>query len=218
MSTTCKDISALTPAAQKACNAFLAECERQGLSVRITETYRSQARQNELYAQGRTRAGEIVTWTKNSRHTSRRAWDIVKVKANGTVDYNDTGFFRKCGQIAAYLGITWGGTWRTPDMPHFEVSENWQKPKNIREELTDEMTAEEKARLEKIEKSVEDISNRLSKVYHYTSAVPAWARPTVQKLLDKGVLHGASDDDLALSEDVLKILVLNDRAGLYGGI
>jgi len=33
-----------------------------------------------LYAQGRTRSGSKVTWTKNSRHTSRRVWSIYKMK------------------------------------------------------------------------------------------------------------------------------------------
>ncbi|MGE7092614.1 hypothetical protein ACQKII_14440 [Lysinibacillus sp. NPDC048646] len=39
--------------------------------------YRSQARQNYLYAQGRTRPGPIVTLTLNSNHKSRLVWDIT---------------------------------------------------------------------------------------------------------------------------------------------
>ena len=38
----CRDIGALLPAAQAACRAFLRECEREGLDVLITETYRTQ--------------------------------------------------------------------------------------------------------------------------------------------------------------------------------
>ncbi|MBQ7975417.1 MAG: M15 family metallopeptidase [Clostridia bacterium] len=122
--TTYRSIEELTPNAQKACNLFMAECKRQGLNVLITETYRSQARQDYLYAQGRTRSGKIVTWAKNSRHTLRRAWDICKnVKGQ---EYSDNAFFRKCGEIAAKLGITWGGTWNTPDMPHFEIPADWK--------------------------------------------------------------------------------------------
>lgn len=120
----CRDIGALSPVAQKACRRFLQECEKEGLPVLITETYRSQARQNWLYAQGRTRAGQVVTWTRNSRHTGRMAWDICKnVKGQ---EYADAAFFAKCGAIARKLGITWGGTWKTPDQPHFEVTKNWK--------------------------------------------------------------------------------------------
>ena len=120
---TIRDIKELTPEAQKACNLFMAECKKQGLNVLITETYRSQERQNYLYEQGRTRAGNKVTWTTHSRHTSRRAWDICKnLKGH---EYDDTLFFKKCGEVARKLGITWGGDWTSPDMPHFEVSEVW---------------------------------------------------------------------------------------------
>lgn len=124
LTTTCRDISALTENAQKACNLFMAECKKQGLNVLITETYRSQERQEYLYAQGRTRPGNKVTWTKNSRHTSRRAWDICKnVKGQ---EYSDKVFFEKCGMIAKKYNITWGGTWNTPDLPHFEIPVNWK--------------------------------------------------------------------------------------------
>lgn len=132
---TCRDISALTENAQKACSLFMERCKAAGLNVLITETYRSQERQNYLYEQGRTRPGNKVTWTKNSRHTSRRAWDICKnVKG---AEYSDTSFFKACGAIAKELGITWGGTWKTPDMPHFEVTADWKyEVKNDIKELT----------------------------------------------------------------------------------
>ena len=114
VTTTCRDISALTKKAQIACSLFLEECRRQGLNVLITETYRSQARQDYLYAQGRTRSGNKVTWTRNSRHTSGRAWDICKnVKGN---EYSDSSFFKSCGEVAKSLGIIWGGDWKTPNI------------------------------------------------------------------------------------------------------
>ena len=101
----CRDISELTPLAQKACNLFLSCCAEKGLKVCITETYRSQDRQNWLYTQGRTRSGNIVTWTKNSRHTSRRAWDICQdIKGR---EYSDSAFFKACGDIAKELKITY---------------------------------------------------------------------------------------------------------------
>lgn len=212
-----KEISELTPAAQMACKAFLAGCERRGLAVKITETYRSQQRQNELYEQGRTTPGRVVTWTKNSRHTSRRAWDVVKLTAGGA-DYGDAGFFAACGAVARSLGITWGGDWKTPDRAHFEIAKGWKMP----EKEDDEMTEQERAKLDllvdrtdKLALRVGEIADGLPQVYHYTASVPEWARATVQKLLNKGFLQGASAADLNLSEDALRILVINDRVGLY---
>ena len=135
----CRDISELTPLAQKACNLFLRCCAEKGLKVCITETYRSQDRQNWLYTQGRTRNGNIVTWTKNSRHTSRRAWDIA---CNGHLLY-DIDILNKAGAIAKSLGITWGGDWTTPDKPHFEIDVNWEAPKEDEEEVKRYSTIEE---------------------------------------------------------------------------
>lgn len=55
-----------------------------GHDVSVAETYRSQARQNALYAQGRQTPGSVVTWTLDSKHTQGRAVDLVL--DDGTAD------------------------------------------------------------------------------------------------------------------------------------
>jgi N-acetylmuramoyl-L-alanine amidase len=45
--------------------------------------------------------------------------------------------------------------------------------------------------------------------------MPQWARPTVQKLLDRGLLQGNEKGELELDDTMLRLLVINDRAGLY---
>ena len=213
-----RDINKLLPVAQKACRLFLSECEKEGLPVLITETYRSQERQNELYAQGRTKPGKVVTWTKNSRHTSRLAWDICKnVKG---AEYSDTSFFKKCGAIAKKLGITWGGDWKTPDMPHFEVTKSWDyesEDKSVMEELKAEISLLKDAitslkdGMLLLKKENELLKAQLPKVYHYTKDVPEWGRATVQRMLDSGVFAGAAPDDLNLSEEMLRMMVMMER-------
>lgn len=202
-----RDIAALLPVAQRACRLFLSECEKEGLPVLITETYRSQERQRELYAQGRTAPGRVVTWTLNSRHTSRLAWDICKNKKGE--EYSDTSFFKACGRVAKRLGITWGGDWKTPDMPHFEVRADWSY------EGDEEMTQEERQKFNALVEQVELLTARVEalkpKVYHYTVDVPEWGRATVQRMLDSGVFAGAAPDDLNLSEDMLRMLVVMER-------
>ena len=159
---TVTDIKELLPVAQMACNLFLAECKKRGVDIFITETYRSQQRQNELYAQGRTAPGNIVTWTLSSRHTSRLAWDIA---TNGSELYN-LSVLRKAGQIAEKLGITWGGKWTTPDMPHFEVSTNWKLPKGA-----DEMTIDEVKSLVKTRYGFDDNTMLYLEMYRYGEAL-----------------------------------------------
>jgi peptidoglycan L-alanyl-D-glutamate endopeptidase CwlK len=208
-----RDIDELLPMAQKACRLFLAECEKQGLPVLITETYRTQERQDELYAQGRTKPGQIVTWTKNSRHTSRLAWDICKnVKGQ---EYSDLDFFEKCGEIANRLDIIWGGDWiDRPDRPHFEIFPDWEWKGE------EPMTKEERQKFNAMIDVVENLSLSVRKlespmIYNYVDCnMPEWAKPTITKLLNKGILKG-DGEGLNLNDDMLRILVINDRAGIY---
>jgi len=78
VTTTFRDINELLPPAKLAVQLLFQECYKVRIrNIFITETYRSQRRQKYLYAQGRTRPGQIVTWTLNSNHKSRLAWDVA---------------------------------------------------------------------------------------------------------------------------------------------
>lgn len=204
MSNICKDISALTENAQLACNMFLTECKKAGLKVRITETYRSQRRQNELYAQGRTSPGSIVTWTKNSRHTSRRAWDICQDIKGKEYDTSE-GFFDKCGAVAKRLGIIWGGSWKTPDRPHFEVKADWRFPKEYEcEEIDVEELNLLKRRIEELEKA--------NAVYNYIdSNMPVWIRNITEWALEKGIITG-TDSGLGMTKTKAENLIMIKNA------
>lgn len=132
VTTTCRDIKELTTAAQTAIKLLFQECVKAGITgIFVTETYRSQERQNYLYAQGRTRPGQVVTWTTKSNHLGRLAWDIA---VSPPKDLYDTSTLNKVGAIAQKLGITWGGqpSWvaaNKTDRPHFEVKSTWTMPK-----------------------------------------------------------------------------------------
>ncbi len=181
MASVCRDITALSENAELACRKFLEVCEREGLMVRITETYRSQERQNELYAQGRTKAGEIVTWTKNSRHTSRRAWDICQ-NIKGKEYDTSTGFFTSCGAVAKRLGITWGGTWKTPDQPHFEVESDWDFAKTEEGKKMQE--------IESLKKRVSELEEGLKVYDKIDSAMPDWIKTVTEWGLENGIIRG----------------------------
>lgn len=98
---------------------WLRDCEALNLQFRITEAYRSQERQNQLYAQGRTKDGPIVTWTRNSMHTKKLAVDIVPLNCS----YEDI------EQVANRYGI-----YRLPslvklgDLGHFQFDKVSKKP------------------------------------------------------------------------------------------
>lgn len=52
-------------------------------------------------------------------------------------------------------------------------------------------------------------------VYKTLKDIPAWGKATVEKLIAKGYLQGENGGTLNLDECALRVLVINDRAGLY---
>ena len=88
----------------------------------VTNTVRDKEYQEYLYAQGRTRPGNIVTNGRTPTFHSDKAglaWDFCKnVKGQ---EYNDPDFFRRAAGIAKEMGFSWGGDWRSfPDSPHIQ--------------------------------------------------------------------------------------------------
>lgn len=92
---------------------------------------------------------------------------------------------------------------------------------NFKERLEDNaMTSEEKAKFNELVNTVSELKATVDKlanpmIYNYIDGnMPDWARPTVQKLVDKGMLQG-DENGLNLTDSDLRHLVINDRAGLY---
>lgn len=52
-------------------------------------------------------------------------------------------------------------------------------------------------------------------LYETLADLPVWGKATVEKLIKKGYLKGIGDGSLAISGDLLRLLVIHDRAGLY---
>ena len=77
------------------------------------------------------------------------------------------------------------------------------------------MTEKEREKFNALVAQVEKLTLERERIYRYTAELPDWAKPTVQKLLDKGLYLGAGEDDLNLPETLMRVLVINDRAGLY---
>lgn len=64
------------------------------------------------------------------------------------------------------------------------------------------------------------------KRYDRIADMPEWAQGTIMRLCDAGILEGKTTERdrqgrpaaLDLSEDMIRMFVINDRAGLYGGV
>jgi N-acetylmuramoyl-L-alanine amidase CwlA len=53
-------------------------------------------------------------------------------------------------------------------------------------------------------------------IYKTLDDIPSWAKETVKKLIAHGSLKGDANGELNLDRNMLRLLVINDREGLYG--
>lgn len=232
-----RDISLLHPKLQMKITELRKICGEAGLKISISETLRTEAEQDALYAKGRTESGSIVTNAKGSTFSSMHQWGVAFdfYRTDGkNIYYNGDGFFYKVGEIGKKIGLIWGGDWESiADLPHFQLADWGNTPSKLKKQYKTpeeffktwedcEMTAEEKEKLELLIKQNEELSARVTelekacgKVYRYTQDLPNWARDTIQKLLTNGIYQGAAADDLNLPEVLMRSLIINDRAGVY---
>lgn len=119
-----RKIEDLHPIVADKCRKFIAKCEAQGIDILITSTYRDIESQNELYAQGRTKPGKIVTKAKGGQsfHNWRVAFDFVPL-LNGKPAWNDTALFTRCGELGESIGLEWAGRWvKFKELAHFQYT------------------------------------------------------------------------------------------------
>lgn len=92
-----------------------------GYYLNVSETYRKQERQDYLYSLGRTVPGKVVTWTRSSRHTSRRALDLYLCKDKEIV--SNKKLEKKINTIFRKANWENGADWKqTPEQPHHEYN------------------------------------------------------------------------------------------------
>lgn len=199
-----RDVSLLRPDVAAGCREWLRLCEGAGLPVLVTGTVRDGEYQAWLYAQGRTRSGAIVTNGKVPTFHGERfglAFDFCRnVRGH---EYDDPAFFRRAAEIAKGLGFTWGGDWESfPDSPHLQ----WDG--GGRYTGSDLLAGRTPPPMPGRE--VESMEKR----YQTALECPEWSWDTIQKLVRKGWL-GGDGQGLDLSRDMVRLLVIADRAGAF---
>jgi peptidoglycan LD-endopeptidase CwlK len=130
-----RKITDLSPRAQEAFAKFYLTVERScGLIYRVhwgvSRTLCDQEYQDWLYAQGRTRPGPIVTWTRHSDHLTGNAWDVYVFKDGVALwsiekaDVNQDGEpdYIEMAKVGRELDLDVGGYWvGKKDWPHYAV-------------------------------------------------------------------------------------------------
>lgn len=193
-----RGIDKLHPELQVCVNKFLAECKKQGLNVLVTETLRTLEEQEALYAQGRTKPGNIVTNARGyqSPHAWGVAFDFCRNEKGREYDNSD-GFFEFVGEIAKTIfdgteyDLFWGGDFKSfVDKPHIEMIK--YLPNNSTKWLIDTYGTPEKfMKTWEVEK-VEEVSE--------------WAKTAWEWCKEKGYLDGTNPKGTVTREMLAQVL------------
>lgn len=105
----------------------VADVRREGMDMGVSDAFRSVREQDDLYAKGRTRRGNIVTGAQGgeSWHNYGLGADITFMNDNGQLIWPERGDYARqwtrYGEIAKGNGLSWGGDWTGfVDRPHVE--------------------------------------------------------------------------------------------------
>jgi len=120
-----RNLDDLLPPVRTRVDAFLKSCKDKGIDLLVTSTYRDIESQDELYAQGRTKAGNVVTNARGgwSFHNYRCAVDVVPL-VNGKPDWDGKNLiWAQIGAIGKECGLDWAGEWtKFKELAHFQYT------------------------------------------------------------------------------------------------
>lgn len=125
-------VESLHPVVSAKMMELIRRTSKAGITILITDGFRSSLEQDALYKQGRTAKGQIVTNVKGgeSYHNYGLAIDFALRVPNGDViwdlDYdgnrNGESDWMEVVAIAKSLGFAWGGDWTSfKDYPHLQM-------------------------------------------------------------------------------------------------
>jgi peptidoglycan LD-endopeptidase CwlK len=119
-------IATLLPEVQPYARALVTKAAANGITIKVISGLRTYDEQNELYAQGRTKPGRIVTNARGgySNHNFGIAFDIGVFEGSNYLD--DSPKYKAVGVLGTDMGLEWGGNWKTiQDEPHFQLRPQW---------------------------------------------------------------------------------------------
>ena len=119
-----RNVNDLHPKVRAMALELIEACKVAGIKIILTHTLRTIQEQNELYAQGRTKPGKIVTNAMGgySYHNYGLAFDVVPVVGKLAV-WDDNDLWNTIGRAGQDIGLEWGGSWeKFKDKPHFQLT------------------------------------------------------------------------------------------------
>lgn len=104
--------------------------------------------------------------------------------------------------------------------PYVRNEQAWNDFKNMLKE-DESMNSQERAKFNALVEAVEGLTGKVDKltnkmIYAWVDDnMPEWGRPTITKLVNLGFLKGDEEGKLNLDDNMLRILVILDRAGNF---
>ena len=127
------NIATLHPRVRPYARTLIEKAATQGIIIKVTSAMRTYAEQDDIYAQGRTKPGKIVTNVKGgySNHNFGIAFDVTIFKGSDDPEKAKTPVYespayKAIGAMGTDIGLAWGGNWTSiKDEPHFELRPDW---------------------------------------------------------------------------------------------
>ena len=120
-------LSQVNPSLASAAWKIIEGAQQRGYTLIVAEGYRTVEKQNEYYAQGRTKPGNIITYKKGgeSKHNIGEAVDFDFI-INGRQSNASGNNWSLIGSSARQLGLIWGGDWKSfKDLRHVEMPKGY---------------------------------------------------------------------------------------------
>ena len=181
------------------------------------EIYQSVKDTDTAWHCGRERGGSYYNDCRNANSIGIEMCSVIR---NGVYVIPDE-TVRNAAELVRYLmarhHVPVSRICRHYDVTHKECPEPWVRNPNqwenfkkmLTEKEVEDMTEQQTRAI-----AQQEIKKANAKVYDRVQDCPEWAKDTVQRLVNKGFLQG--DENGKLTEELMRVLVINDRAHLYG--
>lgn len=168
--------------------------------------------------------GDIVIFNRNGTFTHTGIVTSVSGDYFTTVEGNTSGgstIIANGGAVCkkGYDNSNLPGTkFCTPDYKSIEAGRDTDVSLPAQATREDELMSKEyeelKVEISALKSEVDKLNSKM--IYNYVDDnMPDWAKPTIQKMMDKELLQGDENGALGLTDELLRVFVTNDRAGLY---
>lgn len=180
------------------------------------EIYQSVKDSDTAWHCGRERGGSYYNDCRNANSIGIEMCSVIR---NGVYVIPDE-TVRNAAELVRYLmarhHVPVSRVCRHYDVTHKQCPEPWVRNPKQWEKFLEMLEAEDMTEAQTRKIAQEEIKKANAKVYNRVQDCPAWAQNTVQRLVNKGFLQGDENGRLGLTEDLMRVLVINDRAHLYG--